>query len=74
LFDSLCDKLESECENEMFTLRQLHDMMLSMGKSDEDPVVYSKDYLKQLLQSRYGNHIYFTSRAGKDDVVGFSNF
>jgi hypothetical protein len=74
LFDILCNKLENECENEMFTLSQLHDMMLNMAETDEDPAVYSKDYLKQLLKSRYGTHIYFTSKAGRDDVVGFSNF
>ena len=69
-FERLCDKLESECENEMYTLHQLHDMM----SADDIDDVYSREYLKELLQNKYGNHIYFASRPGRDDVVGFSNF
>jgi hypothetical protein len=30
--------------------------------------------LKSLLQNRYGEHIYFVSRPGRDDVVGFKNY
>jgi hypothetical protein len=70
-FEMLCDKLERECENEMYTLRDLHDMMCQMIEVDD---VYSRRYLKELLQGRYGEHIYFVSRPGRDDVVGFRNF
>jgi hypothetical protein len=71
-FERLCDKLELECENEMYTLRQLHDMMSE--DVVDDCSVYCKDYLKDLLQKRYGDYIYFASRPGRDDVVGFKNF
>ena len=74
VFEKLCDKLERECENEMYTLSQLHDLMFDMSENKSDLTVYSKVYLKELLQKRYGDHIYFASRTGRDDVVGFSNF
>lgn len=73
-FDMLCTELEHECENEMYTLNELHAMMHSMAGSEHASDVYGKDYLKQLLQERYATHIYFASRPGRDDVVGFSSF
>ena len=73
-FESLCDTLESECDNEMYTLSNLHDMMCDLVDSQEESRVYGKEYLKNLLKSKYGSHIYFASRPGRDDVVGFSNF
>ena len=73
-FDSLCDKLETECDNELYTLQELTDMMSELTDSKEDCSIYTNRYLKQLLQNRYGEHIYFASRPGREDVVGFSNF
>ena len=73
-FDRLCDKLESKCSNDRYTLSELHDMMHTMISSDDDSQLYSKLYLKHLLTDRYGDHIYFASRHGRDDVVGFKNF
>jgi len=73
-FNTLCLKLEDECENEMYTLSQLHDMMCDMFEYHDDSGAYSRKYLKGLLQERYGEHIYFASRPGRDDVVGFSGF
>src|SRR5207244_11723517 len=35
---------------------------------------YCKERLKQLLHERYGEHIYFASRPGGDDVMGFSKY
>ena len=35
-FDRLCDKLESKCSNERYTLSELHDMMHTMISSDDD--------------------------------------
>ena len=61
-FQRLCDKLASECENEMYTQHQLHDMIFA--DVDDNFEVYStgREYLKGLLQNRYCTHIYFASR------------
>ena len=73
-FETLCSKLEEECDNEMHTLNDLYGMMITLTGSETDVEVYSKDFLKQLLLDRSGKHIYFASRAGRDDVIGFSKF
>ena len=49
-------------------------MMSELTDSNEDCSIYTNRYLKQLLQNRYGEHIYFAPRPGREDVVGFSNF
>jgi hypothetical protein len=71
-FDKLCQKLEADGDNELHTLQELHQLMCQIGEVDES--VYSKDYVRFLLKKRYGNHLYFASRTGRADVVGFSNF
>lgn len=74
-FSRLCEKLENECENEMYTLTELFHIMVNLAEEcDEDGSIYGKKYLKELLQQRYGVHIYFVSRPGRDDVVGFTNY
>jgi hypothetical protein len=45
-----------------------------MTNDDDATVVCSKSYLKDLLQDRYGKHIYFVNRPGRDDVAGFKDF
>ena len=74
VFERLCDKLESECYNDIYTLGELHEMMCSIGDEYGVSDVYSKDYFKALLQQRYGDHISFSARPGRDDVVGFTNY
>jgi hypothetical protein len=69
--DQLMAKLEAECENETYTLHDLHVMMQELLDDPSD--VYTPKYLKQQLIERYGDHIYFASRPGRDDVVGFKN-
>jgi hypothetical protein len=59
----------------MYTLGELHSKMTQLldNSGDCECHVYGKEHLKQLLLDRYGNHIYFASRPGRDDVVGFSD-
>ena len=71
-FLKLCEMLECEGENELYTLSQLHSMMISLcGISEEK--AYSMKRLRGLLVERYGDTIYFASRQGSADVVGFKN-
>lgn len=73
-FQMLCTTLEQECENDLYTLEELHSMMTEMAHGEESFDVYGRDYFKELLVERYGAHINFASRHGRDDVVGFSKF
>ena len=46
-FERLCDKLSSECENEMYALHQLHDMMCA--DMDDNSDVYGREYRKAAI-------------------------
>ena len=48
--------------------------MLDLTEKKTDVDNYGKDYFKQLLIQRHGTKIYFVSRPGWDDVIGFSKF
>lgn len=72
-FDKLCDKIEADGENELYTLSQLHSMMLSLSNGEDEKMLYTKEYLRELLRKRYPDTVYFASRAGREDVVGFTN-
>ena len=71
-FERLCERLEAQCENELFTLSDLHKMMCEL--SGDGCEVYGREYFKELWQKRYGSHIYFDFRPGRNDVVGFANY
>ena len=66
-FEHLCQKLESECENELYTLRELYAIMCDMvaGVDENCENIYTVEYLKELLERRYNEHIYFASRPGR---------
>ena len=44
-------------------------MMCSIGDEHGVNYVYSKEYFKDLLQQRYDDHITFSAKPGRDDVV-----
>ena len=71
-FRKLCEMLEVEGENELYTLAQLHSLMISLG-GITDEKAYSLKRLRGLLVERYGDTIYFASRQGRADIVGFKN-
>jgi hypothetical protein len=83
-FEKLCEQLESEGENDLYTLRELHDMMQKLhavtveedqvSDDDDEYAVYGKDYLKSLLIDKYGSNIHIVSANGRQDVVGFTHF
>jgi hypothetical protein len=75
-FESLCADLEQEGENELYTLKDLHEKMVSscsnVGIHLQD--MYTKDFLKLLLQKCYSDYIYFAQQPGREDVIGFRGF
>lgn len=70
-FEQLCYRLEAASDNELYTLQMLHKLMCETADIDEDSAAYSKEYLRELLKNKYGDHIYFALHPGKTDVVGF---
>ena len=69
LFDKICTWLETELEHSLFTLEQRHQKMISIDKSPDKSLVYSKKHLRNMLVDRYQEKTYFTSRERRNDVL-----
>ena len=67
-FEMLCIWLEVDSDAELHTLKELHDKMASFAGEES---VYSTKRLKQKLQERYGNKLYFSEVDGKPNVACF---
>ena len=59
LFDELCTWLKTKLEHSSFTLEQIHQKMISMDKSPDKSLVYSKEHLRNMLVDRYQEKMYF---------------
>ena len=72
-FSKLCDWLDWEGDNELYTLNDLYEQMIRLANVDDDntdiSLLYTKKYLACLLKEHYGDCIYFTPWAGSDDVI-----
>ena len=73
LFDELCTWLETELEHSLFTLEQIHQKMISVDKSPDKSLVYSKKHLRNMLVDRYPEKMYFTSQERRTDVLCFKD-
>ena len=67
-FAKLCEWLDKEAKQ--YTISELRSKMIEFAGSDENAYA-SNQYLKQNLQKRYGNKIYFSEVNGKPDVLCF---
>ena len=73
-FDDLCDELLANGENEFFTLPELHNKMIELARDRygaDDRDVYGISHLRNKLKERFKDTIYFASRSGRSDVIGF---
>jgi len=70
-FELLCSWIEL-CDDELYTLDDLHDKMLIIAHGDEESV-YSKKHLELKLYEKYGDHIFLAKVAGKRNVICFRN-
>ena len=70
VFDVLCDTLEHS-DSELYTVNELINLMKSL--SVDDTAVYSFPYMKQKLQERFGDSIFFADVCGRSNVVCFRN-
>ena len=73
LFDELCTWLETELEHSLFTLEEIHQKMISMNKSPDKSLVYSKKHLRNMLVDKHQQKIYFTSQERRIDVLRFKD-
>ena len=73
LIDELCTWLETELEHSLFTMEQMHQKMISMDKSLDKSLVYSKKHLRNILADRYQEKMYFTSQERQTDVLCFKD-
>ena len=73
LFHKLCDWLENEMENNIFTLEQIYQHYLSLDVSPDRSVSYCKKYLKKKLLQKYGDYIYFTNQERRTDVLCYKD-
>ena len=69
-FEMLCIWLKIDSHAEPYTLKELHSKMSEPAGDDS---VYCLKRLKQKLQERYGNKLYFAETEGKSNVVCFQN-
>ena len=65
-FDVLCEWLE--IEGELHSLVELHEKMKELTNSED---VYSRKWLKEKLQEKYGESLFFATVDGRVDVVCF---
>ena len=71
LFDELCTWLETELEHSLFSLELIHQKMISIDKSPNKSLVYSKKYMRNMLVDRHQEKMYFTSQEQWTDVLCF---
>ncbi len=55
---------EAEAGAELYTLTELHSKMIKLADGSD---VYNKKRLKQKLQERYTNYIFFANVEGRED-------
>ena len=69
-FQMLCIWFEVEADAELHTLQELHNKMAEMAGNDS---VYSLKRLKQKLQEKYKEKLYFAEIDGRANVVCFQD-
>ena len=73
LFNEFCDWLDKQMEHRLFTLDQLHEKLLSLDKTPNKDLAYTKRYLKEKLLEIYEDQLYFTSQERRSDVLCFKD-
>ena len=73
LFKELCNWLEEEIEDNLFTLDQLREKLVSFDKTPDKALAYTKRYLKQMLEEHFKESVYFTLQERRTDVLCFKD-
>ena len=70
-FQKIYKWLEEDADSELYTLKEVHQKVLDLS---EETSCYGIRYLKRMLLSYYGDHVYFTESNGRPDMVCFKSF
>jgi len=70
-FEQMCYRLETTCEQNMYTLDELHNIMSDLCEDESE--LYSVKHVKRLLKDRYGDDIVFSEVNGRRNVVCFKD-
>ena len=60
-------------EDNLFTLDQLHEKLVSFDKTPDKALAYTKRYLKQMLEEHFKERMYFTSQERRTDMLCFKD-
>jgi hypothetical protein len=71
-FDSLCDFLETTCDQNLYTIQQLHEQMAFLAGSADN--IYSTTTMKLKLEDRYGSQMFTVGHPGKPGMFCFKGF
>ena len=61
--------VEGGNKENLFTLEQLHEKLVSFDKTPNKTLAYPKRYLKQMPEEHFKERIYFTSEERRTDVL-----
>ena len=77
-FDRLCEWLETEAEHGVHTMRDIHHQMQLIGVQiaeergvDVSDTFYARRWIKERLQEKYKDDLYFTNESRRTDIVCF---
>jgi len=71
-FNNLCNYLETSCDQKLYTVKQLHEIMTYLEGPDSQ--TYDIKYLKLKLEERYGSDVFIVGEAGKPGLFCFKGF
>ena len=72
-FEQMCYQLETTCEQNIYSVEELHNMMSDFCADEDKSELYSVKHIKRLLQDRYGDSIVFAEVNGRRNVVCFTD-
>ena len=60
-------------EDNLFTLDQLHEKLVSFDKTPDKALAYTKRYPKQMLEEHFKERMYFTPQERRTDVLSIKD-
>ena len=71
LFEQTCLWLENDVS--IHSVQEFRRKMIEICKEEDKDKVYDAQYIKKLLENRYGDFIWFSEEVGKESLIYFKN-